>query len=444
MPDQVWVPDPLPKRKPTVSAPLPVKMSQDLLLHHHQHHYDFAPPGTSPSGGGLLLLSSRSLSPLKRIPSRHGSQDWRLPAGTSPHSSSGYSDGSCGRSPARSPKDSSAPSPPAEDDEDTTAAAAERPLSLVIRKNRTHLADPNCNVPEYTVHQRGPSQPRCPPYAPTTLPPVLLAEVEEDQSRDSGTEEDLEPPLVISEPQDEDEEEQLTARDLSVKKTIVDNEEAGPSRPKSSCEEDEEAEDKETAVKGSIIKIRDFARFSAAVSEENQTVTAAAAAAEDNISDLSSECPESLSSVDTWQSSFTEGRPFVPGASNVVMRRVSAGSNTTGGNNNAGEPGASAVAYQCDFCERIFGSKSHLQSHLVTHTGERAFNCRMCEKTFGRKSTLRAHMTTHTKTSNFMCTVCEKACNDNNSLEEHMRMHTGNTTNSITHIYVTLSFDMFS
>merc|ERR1719295_1251955 len=106
-----------------------------------------------------------------------------------------------------------------------------------------------------------------------------------------------------------------------------------------------------------------------------------------------------------------EGKPFIYGTE-LEMGSVSKSSN--------GE-----TLYQCDFCDKLFANKHHLQSHLVTHTGERAFTCKVCQKTFGRKSTLRAHMTTHTKVSNFMCTVCEKACNDNNSLEEHMRMHTG-------------------
>ena len=117
-------------------------------------------------------------------------------------------------------------------------------------------------------------------------------------------------------------------------------------------------------------------------------------------------------SADSWASSLVEGKPYSHQDSSLVLRRISRASN--------GES-----VYQCDFCDKLFANKYHLQSHLVTHTGERAFTCKICTKTFGRKSTLRAHMTTHTKVSNFMCTVCEKACNDNNSLEEHMRMHTG-------------------
>jgi hypothetical protein len=390
----------------------------------------------------MLLDGGSSLSPPKqRLPS----QDWRLqlPPGTSPHSS-GYSDGSCGSSPARSPKDLR--SQLVADDDIMGAAGAvaavvlERPLSLVIRKNRTHYADPNSNLPEYTVHQRGSfGGPRYPPYAPTPAAAAAKEADEEELSRDSGTEEDLEPPLVISEPEpeeleEEEEEEQMMARDLSLKKTTSTTKTAPEANEE---DEDKTADSKESAAAAAaVIKIRDFARFSSAGSEDNQMVVAATAEMnptpdDDNMSDVSSECPESLSSEDTWRSSFEEGRPFVPGTGNVVMRRVSRSPSSLvpgsggGGDTTTAGGAASSVSYQCDFCERIFGSKSHLESHLVTHTGERAFNCRLCRKTFGRKSTLRAHMTTHTKTSNFMCTVCEKACNDNNSLEEHMRMHTG-------------------
>ena len=83
------------------------------------------------------------------------------------------------------------------------------------------------------------------------------------------------------------------------------------------------------------------------------------------------------------------------------------------------------LIYGCPHCERVFSTKHHLQSHIVTHTGAREFFCKYCPKSFARKSTLRAHTTIHTKTSNFMCSICSKACNDNNSLEEHIRMHTG-------------------
>ena len=43
------------------------------------------------------------------------------------------------------------------------------------------------------------------------------------------------------------------------------------------------------------------------------------------------------------------------------------------------------TVYPCDFCDKVFGNKYHLASHLVTHTGERSFECKFCQKSFGRR-----------------------------------------------------------
>lgn len=126
-------------------------------------------------------------------------------------------------------------------------------------------------------------------------------------------------------------------------------------------------------------------------------------APQEDMSDLTSE----VSSIDTWTSSLLDQN----GHPQPTYRQIKTAN---------GE-----IIFPCDFCDKAFVNRYHLQSHIVTHTGERNFECHKCGKSFGRKSTLRAHMTTHTKTSNFMCPMCEKACNDNNSLEEHIRMHTG-------------------
>ena len=114
-----------------------------------------------------------------------------------------------------------------------------------------------------------------------------------------------------------------------------------------------------------------------------------------------------VSSIDTWMSG-TSYHSYIRGAPNHY-HEDSLKNQMSQGN------------YACTFCDKIFTNTYHLNSHLVTHTGERSFACPLCDKSFGRRSTLRAHMTTHSKTSNFMCPVCEKACNDNNSLEEHIR-----------------------
>ena len=124
---------------------------------------------------------------------------------------------------------------------------------------------------------------------------------------------------------------------------------------------------------------------------------------EEDIEDIRSE----VSSIDTWMSG-TSYHSYMRNGSATYYE------DSTKYQMNQG-------SFPCAHCDKIFINAYHLNSHLVTHTGERSFSCPQCEKTFGRRSTLRAHMTTHSKTSNFMCPVCEKACNDNNSLEEHIR-----------------------
>lgn len=273
-----------------------------------------------------------------------------------------------------------------------------------------HIISPS----DYSHHHVAP-QPPSHHTLPIPIPPTISL-----QSHPRTSDHQLSRIQLISQVEDEDRD-RLVIEEKPSHITIVPNITlSAVSRRDSIVDgENEESEKDDKSTKTAGIKIKDFAKLL-----ENEEVAGGSPKSPrkpscdnntpkldvEEFSDVSSECP-SVSSVDTWSSSMMEGKPYSYG-SDLVIRRVSRSSN--------GE-----AMYQCDFCDKLFANKYHLQSHLVTHTGERAFNCRICKKTFGRKSTLRAHMTTHTKKSNFMCPVCEKACNDNNSLEEHMRMHTG-------------------
>ena len=322
--------------------------------------------------------SPGSDSPLSLVVRKEEHRKLQVYPVESPGRSSGFSDGSGSyeSSPNRSPshpQDSG--HQPAYDAQDN-----DKPLSLVIRKNLVSHFQSSVGPTEYSVHSKA--------LGVTPKKKWRAEEEEQRRGQDSGNEEEEEHVLVISEQVEEEEEEDRVYTEDTVfdfsKKT--------------------ETESKPTTG----IKIKDFARLEMPTPEPGSKEPAEAEE-EELESELESDCA-SISSVDTWSSSLAEGKPF--SGTDAVIRRVRS---TSSGD----------TVYQCDFCDKLFANKYHLQSHLVTHTGERAFTCRTCKKTFGRKSTLRAHMTTHTKVSNFMCTVCEKACNDNNSLEEHMRMHTG-------------------
>jgi len=44
---------------------------------------------------------------------------------------------------------------------------------------------------------------------------------------------------------------------------------------------------------------------------------------------------------------------------------------------------------------KMFKQRTHLNNHMVTHTGEKDFECAVCGKAFGRKTALNKHMRSH-------------------------------------------------
>eukprot|EP00474_Spongospora_subterranea_P008882 CRZ09340.1 hypothetical protein [Spongospora subterranea] len=51
--------------------------------------------------------------------------------------------------------------------------------------------------------------------------------------------------------------------------------------------------------------------------------------------------------------------------------------------------------YICEECGRLFNRRSHLSSHVRTHTGERPFQCAICKKGFTQSGSLNRHMRNH-------------------------------------------------
>ena len=51
--------------------------------------------------------------------------------------------------------------------------------------------------------------------------------------------------------------------------------------------------------------------------------------------------------------------------------------------------------FKCDYCDKIFNHRSHLNVHIRTHTGEKPYKCEICGKEFARKSSLRYHARIH-------------------------------------------------
>ena len=54
--------------------------------------------------------------------------------------------------------------------------------------------------------------------------------------------------------------------------------------------------------------------------------------------------------------------------------------------------------YQCGHCGKCFKSKTELDRHERTHTGEEPYKCRSCDRTFKSSSYVRKHEKTHKNT----------------------------------------------
>ena len=108
--------------------------------------------------------------------------------------------------------------------------------------------------------------------------------------------------------------------------------------------------------------------------------------------------------------------------------------------------------HQCDFCVWSFTDKSHLDRHLIKHTGENPHECDFCPKRFTRKESLRRHMKSHVdeflfnrsvclqgfngkeakvthgtncKVRRFECYLCKNSFDSHEKQVIHMRVHSG-------------------
>ena len=89
---------------------------------------------------------------------------------------------------------------------------------------------------------------------------------------------------------------------------------------------------------------------------------------------------------------------------------------------------ASLKAHQCPECEKVFGRKWDLNTHIRTvHIKEKSFQCPECDYAAGQRGHLNIHIrTVHRGEKPFQCPECDKAFGLKQSLNIHVRtIHRG-------------------
>ncbi|XP_058235298.1 GDNF-inducible zinc finger protein 1 [Hemibagrus wyckioides] len=81
--------------------------------------------------------------------------------------------------------------------------------------------------------------------------------------------------------------------------------------------------------------------------------------------------------------------------------------------------------FACDLCDARFTQNHMLAYHKRSHTGEKPYMCENCGKSFASKEYLKHHARIHSGLKPYKCENCGRAFAQRNSLHQHMKIHTG-------------------
>ncbi len=94
----------------------------------------------------------------------------------------------------------------------------------------------------------------------------------------------------------------------------------------------------------------------------------------------------------------------------------------------AGDDVCTNTCFKCVICGKVLSSRSSLDTHLMTHTGEKPYKCQICLKTFRQRGHLDNHSKMHTGEKPFKCSVCGKSFRLPHHLKKHAETHMGKSS----------------
>ncbi|XP_039442929.1 zinc finger protein 41 [Culex pipiens pallens] len=87
--------------------------------------------------------------------------------------------------------------------------------------------------------------------------------------------------------------------------------------------------------------------------------------------------------------------------------------------------GTKEFAAKCPECGKVFNDKGYLSSHLKIHRNKKEYACPHCPKSFNQRVAFNMHVRIHTGVKPHKCNECGKRFSRKMLLKQHLRTHSG-------------------